>query len=62
MLPVAAPDPAGVLKAQSTGQGFTWTSTGSSVWASSVSRSSMVMITCPLRWRNITWGGGGRAA
>lgn len=28
---------------------LTWTSTGSSDWASSVSRSSMVIITCPLR-------------
>lgn len=35
---------------------LTWTSTGSSVWASSVSRSSMVMTTCPVRCRNMTWG------
>lgn len=34
---------------------FTCTSNGSSACASSVSRSSMVIVTWPLFWINITW-------
>lgn len=45
----AAPSPTQCAHVWIWSWSLTWTSTGSSVWASSVSRSSMVMITCPLR-------------